>query len=219
MRRLVLLAAALVAVGCDSELGGGTARDAGSAPSDAGVRATDAGASALDAGSSTDDAGITASDAGGPDVDSGPACAPTRAACDPMSECGRPPNGCGGTVECAPCEGGEAWCGVETSRFRGAVYSCTQSVQDAHPEWFDPVMFRDTSSWLVLDASALDYVAAVAACCAATGAVCIPDPNAPGNEVRARPADGDVAENFIVRTYGTGRTAGRYTGSCSPAGF
>jgi hypothetical protein len=36
---------------------------------------------------------------------------------------------------------------------------------------------------------------------------------------RDRGEDDDVADNYIVRTYGTGRTAGRYTSSCTPAFF
>jgi hypothetical protein len=103
--------------------------------------------------------------------------------------------------------------------FQTRVYNCIQMVQAANDAWFDPVMFRDTNSWLVLDAHAAEYVAAVQACVDGGGRVAIVDPGAPMNEIRVRPDTGGGAENFIVRTYGTGRTAARYTSTCSPPGF
>ncbi len=211
-------------VGCTSELGGPSgSRDAGGGGGadagevDAGAR--DAGAA--DAGASTDDASISGVDAGGPSADAGPSCVPARTSCNPALECGPIPDGCpGGVYACeGVCSDGVTYCAILPSRWHDRVYGCTQSAQAMHPEWFDPVMFRDTSSWLVLDGSAVDYVAFVAACADGGGAVCIVDSNAPGNEVRARGTDDDLAENLLVRTYGTGRTVTRYTSTCTPAMF
>jgi len=222
MRAELALVVAVLAVlaGCDSGFGGpsrtrdaggdadGGRLDAGSVDADV---ATDAGTGMPDA--STPDAGV-------PGVDAGPSCVPTRTSCRPELECGAIPDGCpGGVYTCGdPCGGGETYCGIFPSRWHDRAYNCTQAAQSDHPEWFDPVMFRETSSWLVLDASAVDYVAYVAGCTSGT-AVCIVDPNAPGNEVRCRGADDDLAENLLVRTYGTGRTVTRYTSTCTPAMF
>ena len=52
------------------------------------------------------------------------------------------------------------------------------------------------------------------------GALCIVDSNAPENEIRIRADPGDLADNFIVRTYGGGgRRAAHYTSGCTPAFF
>ena len=167
------------------------------------------------------DADLDTADLDTPPDDTGPPCTPTRIECNFGLECGLGPNGCpGGTLDCGECGGGETWCVIlSPPRWRDRVWPCVQGAQDAHPEWFDPVLYRDTSSWLVLDASAVEYVSAVAACVNGLGAIALPDPNAPGNEIRARGEDDDVADNYLVRTYGTGRTAGRYTSSCTPAMF
>ncbi|MBI5516061.1 MAG: hypothetical protein HY909_19920 [Deltaproteobacteria bacterium] len=155
-----------------------------------------------------------------PPMDTRPPCTPTRTMCNMALECGMIPNGCpGGVFPCGVCSGGETWCATGTSRWQTRVYNCTQQAQREHAEWFDPMLFRDTSSWLVLTAQANAYVAFVARCGDGRGAVSIVDTNAPGNEVRVRGTDDAVAENFIVRTYGTGRTAGRYTSGCTPPGF
>lgn len=169
----------------------------------------------VDAGTTPVDA-FVAPDAPPPPAD---ACVPTRTSCNTSLECGAIPDGCG-TFACDPCgDGVTTYCAILTSAFHDRVYGCTQMAQTDHPEWFDAVMFRDTSSWLVLDADAAAYVAYVAACAARAGTICIADPGAPGNEVRCRADPGDLAENFIVRTYGTGRTATRYTSTCTPAMF
>jgi hypothetical protein len=73
---------------------------------------------------------------------------------------------------------------------------------------------------VIPDEYALAFVATVAGCCDAGGdIVCIVDPNAPDHEIRVRAEGGDLADNFIVRTYGASATAGRYTSSCTPAMF
>lgn len=149
-----------------------------------------------------------------------PVCVPTRSSCNEALECGAIPDGCpGGVFRCAECGGGETWCATIPSRWQPRVYSCVQRAQSEHPEWFDPTQFRGTSSWLVLQAQAGSYVAEVARCARGGDAHAVVDANAPANEVRVRGVADSVAENFIVRTYGTGRTAGRYTSACTPAGF
>ena len=208
----------MILAGCASDLGGpdtGRTRDAGG--TDAALAARDA-APGIDAAGA--DAGMPTVDAATPG-DAGPACTPSHTECRGELECGAVPNGCpGGTIDCGECGGGILYCAVsEAPMWRLRVYNCTQTVQDAHPEYFDPVMYRDTAQWLVLDASATAYVSDVAACADGSGARAIPDSNAPGNEVRIRGETDDLAENVIVRTYGTGRTAGRYTSTCTPAMF
>lgn len=172
------------------------------------------------------DASVDASSADLPRPDAAPSpdaatpCTPTRTSCNAARECGSIPNGCpGGVFRCGLCGGGEAWCAIGEPQWRNRVYNCVQRTQGEHPGWFDPVMFRDTSSWLVLEAQARPYVAAVAQCANGRGAAAVVDSNAPANEVRVRAADGDVAENFIVRPYSTGRTAAHYTSACTPAMF
>jgi hypothetical protein len=183
---------------------------------DAGARRDASSRDAARASDGGDDGGSDASST----FDTGASCTPAHTECRGELECGAVPNGCPGeTIDCGKCGDGILYCAVLEPSFQMRVYRCTQDAQDMHPEWFDPVMFRDTSSWLVLEAAAVAYVAFVASCSAGSDAVAIADPNAPGNEVRIRAKDGDLAENVIVRTYGTGRTAGRYTSSCTPAGF
>jgi hypothetical protein len=212
----------LLLAGCSSEIGGpGTDRDrdAGGGGADA---SADAGTSDAGGGPPPADGGSPPLPEGGPEpLDAGSSCTPTHTECRGELECGAVPDGCpGGSIDCGACGGGELYCAVmETPRWQLRAYNCTQMVQDAHPEYFDPVMFRDTSSWLVLEAFATQYVRDVATCAGGRGAVAIPDMNAPGNEVRIRGDTDDLAENVIVRTYGTGRTAGRYTSTCTPAGF
>jgi hypothetical protein len=94
-----------------------------------------------------------------------------------------------------------------------------QAAQNDHPEWFDPVLYRDTNSWLVLDANAAAYVSNVASCTSGGGRVVVVDANAPGNEIRVRGDTDSLAENYIVRTYQTRRTSARYTSTCTPAYF
>ncbi|MEZ4389590.1 MAG: hypothetical protein R3A48_00730 [Polyangiales bacterium] len=155
-----------------------------------------------------------------PPRDVPPACVPTRTSCNESLECGAIPDGCpGGAFHCGACGGGETWCAIQPSRWQPRVNSCVQRAQAEHGEWFDPMQFRDTSSWLVIPAMANAYVAEVARCAHGGDAHAVVDGHAPGNEVRVRGVSDSVAENFIVRTYGTGRTAGRYTSACSPAGF
>jgi hypothetical protein len=216
---LVLL---VLASGCDPGTLGHRA-DAGVPGADAAV--SDAGAGS-DAAASSDSAALV--DAAGPGLDAfvaptdaAPSCTPTRTSCNAGGlECGLLANGCpGGTYDCGPCGDGIETCEILTSMFQTRVYNCIQMVQSANDSWFDATMFRDTNSWLVLDAHASEYVAAVQACVDGGGRVAIVDPGAPGNEIRVRPDAGGGAENFIVRTYGTGRTAARYTSTCSPPGF
>lgn len=155
-----------------------------------------------------------------PSVDVPPRCVPTRSACNMALECGAIPNGCPGeTFACGTCGGGETWCAVGPSRWQPRVYQCVLRTQSEHGAWFDPEQFRDTSSWLVLAPHAESYVAEVARCVDGGEARAVVDGNARGHEVRVRGVSERVAENFIVRTYGTGRTAGRYTSACDPAGF
>ncbi len=237
LRGAATFVAGIVLAGCATGFGDPDAGDVphgeeATLPTDAAEVLDGADASAPDGGEGDADAVPGPDDAGDdapeieivPDTspdDSGPPCTPTRTECNAALECGPGPNGCPGeTLDCEPCSGSETWCAILAApRWRDRVWPCVQGVQDGHPEWFDPVLYRDTSSWLVLEANAVEYVAAVAGCVNGGGAVALPDPNAPGNEVRARGEDDDVADNYIVRTYGTGRTAGRYTSSCTPAFF
>ncbi|MCC6877663.1 MAG: hypothetical protein IT378_25365 [Sandaracinaceae bacterium] len=207
----------LLAVGalgaCTASLGGG--RDGGSG--------SGADASSIDAGQSVPIDAANGSDASGdagtapatdayvpppPPVDAGPTCTPTQPDCNGC--CGPVPNGCGVALPCEPC-GEDVWCAPGTSMHTAQVRASVEAVMAAHPEYFDPVMFRDTSSWLVTDDAA--YTAAVLAECNSRGLVCIVDPN-DDHELRVRAPGSRLAENHGIRTHGMNRTWYRYQGVC-----
>lgn len=213
---MVRLACALVVVssalasGCTTDLGGRHLGDAGRA-GDAEAAIADAaidGSVAADTGGGSDafmgaDASMAADAFVG--LDTGPSCVP---AYDCTSCCGPAPDGCGGTLACDAC-GDDIWCAPSASRYASQVQASVQSVMDTHPELFDPVMFRDTSSWLVIDDAA--YTAAVVAACNAMGLVCISDPN-DDHELRVRSPSDMLAENYGVRVHSSNRTWYRFMG-------
>ncbi len=216
--RLAPTIAIILLVGCTNDIGAGRARDAGTLldalaadgtpqPEDATSPGEDAGsldASAPDAAASPD--AFTSPDAG-------PSCTP---AYDCASCCGPAPDGCGHSLACDPCVD-DIWCAPSTARFAGQVQAAVQSVMDTRPELFDPVMFRDTSSWLVIDDAA--YTAAVVAACNTSGLVCISDPN-DDHEVRVRASGDRLAENYGVRVHSSNRTWYRFmNGVCETTLF
>ena len=200
-RRSLVLAVALVA--CGTDLGGRVAHDAAT------DGATDGGA--LDA--PTTDA-RTPSDGALDDVwialdasatvDAGTGCTPI----DCTAACGPAPDGCGGTLGCDACTD-DVWCAPAPAMYADVVRASVESVMAARPELFDPVMFRDTSSWLVIDDAG--YTAAVVAACNAMGLVCISDPN-DDHEIRVRAPGDHLAENYGIRTHATNRTWYRFMG-------
>jgi hypothetical protein len=215
MRAAVLLLGFGMLVACTTDLGGRTVGDAGGrdgAAADAAADGSAARDAAIDAGTPPVDTGAGPVDAG---TDSG-GCAPSFTLDLCPSGCGDVPDGCGGTVPCAACGAPDLWCAPGTGMFQAAVRAAVESVMAAHPEYFDPVMFRDTSSWLVIDDAAYD--AAVIAALEAMGLVAISDPN-DDHEIRVRAAGSDLAENYGIRVHATNRTWYRYQGVCETTGF
>jgi len=146
-------------------------------------------------------------------MDAGPVCTPTY---DCSACCGPAPDGCGHTLACDACVD-DIWCAPGPSRFASQIQAAVQSVMDTRPELFDPVMFRDTSSWLVTDDAG--YTAAVVAACNAMGLVCISDPN-DDHELRVHGPSDHLAENYGIRTHATNRTWYRFMGgACETALF
>ena len=204
MRVTLTLAVCLLA-SCTSELGS-RSRDAGAhdgAARDAYARdASSAGDAPLPDGAVRDaalpvDAALV--------VDSGASCTP---AYDCTSCCGPAPDGCGHLLACDPCTD-DLWCAPSPAHFAAPVQAAVQSVMDTRPELFDPMMFRDTSSWLVIDDAA--YTAAVVLACNASGLVCISDPN-DDHEIRVRSTADRLAENYGVRVHASNRTWYRFMG-------
>lgn len=197
----------LLGVGCSTDLGGrphgdaGASEDAATTPD--GGPGTDAAAPGPDVGlpidaASVSDASVT------PDL--GPSCVP---AYDCTACCGDAPDGCGSTLGCDPCAD-DVWCAPSSpARYGAEVQASVQSVMDTRPELFDPVMFRDTSSWLVIDDAG--YTAAVVGACNARGLVCISDPN-DDHEMRVHGPSDHQAENYGIRVHSSNRTWYRFMG-------
>ena len=210
MRRTIVIALVLALPACATDLGGRARGDAAAADGGhVGVDApgTDAAAPG-DAGAA--DALATVDTAVPADAfvtpDAGPGCVP---AYDCTACCGDAPDGCGHTLGCDPCVD-DVWCAPSSpARFSAQVQASVQSVMDTRPELFDPVMFRDTSSWLVVDDAA--YTAAVVAACDAMGLVCISDPN-DDHELRVRAPSDHLAENYGIRVHSSNRTWYRFMG-------
>lgn len=201
-----LLGLAMLAA-CATDLGGRHVGDA--AALDVGVATSSDAAGldafrAVDAFSASSDAFVAIDAFSGSDA--GPSCVP---AYDCTSCCGPAPDGCGSTLACDACTD-DVWCTPSSpARYASQVQAAVQSVMDAHPEYFDPVMFRDTSSWLVIDDAA--YIVAVVAACNAMGLVCISDPN-DDHEMRVRATTDHLAENYGIRVHSSNRTWYHFTG-------
>jgi len=178
---------------------------------------------------------VTASDSGDKDSADAPPVSDTKPSdvatdaapetCVPRactsSDCGAvPDDGCGGTLSCSPCgSAGDIYCvGSTTAKHQKEVTDAVNKVMTDHPEYFDPTLYRDTSSWLVTDNAG--YTTAVVANCNGVGTVVFQSDPLDDHEIRVRGVSDDLAENYGIRVHSTNRTWTKFMGGyCETTAF
>jgi hypothetical protein len=212
MRRAALCVLASVAIaGCSPAQGDGNASQQDGATE----ASVDTGRVETSADSSARDSDAPVVDAKGDAVPE--TCVPR--ACT-SSDCGAVPDDvCGGVLSCGPCgSAGDVYCTAAPSTHQKEVTDAVNKVMADHPEYFDPTLYRATSSWLVTNDAA--YTTAVVGNCNGAGTVvCQSDP-LDDHEIRVRGVSDHRAENYGVRVHSTNRTWDKFMGGyCETTAF